>query len=998
MGSTERQTLPIPYGHHVYVVSDLSLSPTTNVASRPVREFIDLLGDIDDAAVVIVAGNLFYPDATSDLAKFIDATLRALPAVAAAIAEFCSKDTHRFVVLPGSDDRELDSNERAQAKLEAFGVSLATDVILQVATADGVRDLGVGAGTCSVDVARADVNDRADADRLEDPPSLSRFVSSRVLYRRLGAWVWLPVLAMLGFDLFNSITKVISHFTHHRYHVHAPHTQSFWGNLMVNILIIVVCEALVVGVAGLMVRRRFDRAARESESPTLSEPLSLTSVNGVDAIEIARRIGERGGAGAIIGGAPRPALAFLDRGVCAAPGPSRTVLTERRGRFGLPPVFSSVDRLGVVEVEAASTVRVRLHAAETPIRRGTLLERLVAGRPVQPPPPQFSTIVGSWPAGNPFPVTVERLAEQRRQRTIRRWASGLLFLDGLINIAVTASPPLRSRLHLVLSVLPLGVAQSAAALTAVAGIGMIMMARGVRRGQRRAWFLAVAALAFTVVTHLARGGSIVSSLVAGAILILIVVERRYFQATTDRSSLQAALPRLGLIAGLSVVAATLGIEASPARHHLPSFGVVLIACVERLIGLYNINLPDRVDDFIDPTLLTIGVSLIVSLFYLLTRPVVDRRLSQKGTSTERRLAELRAREIVRRHGRGTLDYFALRDDKQFFFFRDSLVAYAVYGGVALISPDPIGPEAERSEVFSAFRSYAEARGWTIGVMGAGEEWLSTYHAAGMHYLYLGDEAIVDCQAFSLEGGKMKGLRQACTRLARHGYTVQFLDPASIDPSHVTDILDLITMLRRGEAERGFSMMLGRLFNPKDKGLLLTIVNGPDGKPAAVCQFVPSPAINGYSLDLMRRDPGEHPNGLIDYALCSTIAHLREQGARGLSLNFAAFRSVLEGDKSDGAFTRVERWALKRLSGILPIETLWTFNSKYQPTWLPRHLVYPAAESFVPVVAAVFRAESITELPVLGRFLANDPTNRPGTVVPEEILEAARAVDEVASRK
>ena len=28
--------------------------------------------------------------------------------------------------------------------------------------------------------------------------------------------------------------------------------------------------------------------------------------------------------------------------------------SERRGRFGLPPVFSSVDRLGVVEVEAAS--------------------------------------------------------------------------------------------------------------------------------------------------------------------------------------------------------------------------------------------------------------------------------------------------------------------------------------------------------------------------------------------------------------------------------------------------------------------------------------------------------------------------------------------------------------------------------------------------------------------------------------------------------------------
>ena len=113
-----------------------------------------------------------------------------------------------------------------------------------------------------------------------------------------------------------------------------------------------------------------------------------------------------------------------------------------------------------------------------------------------------------------------------------------------------------------------------------------------------------------------------------------------------------------------------------------------------------------------------GVSLFVSSLYLLTRPVVDRRLSMTGRGAERRLAELRAREIVRRHGRGTLDYFALRDDKQFFFFRDSLVAYAVYGGVALVSPDPIGPEAERSEAFSAFRSYAEGRGWTIGVIGA----------------------------------------------------------------------------------------------------------------------------------------------------------------------------------------------------------------------------------------------------------------------------------------
>jgi len=372
--------------------------------------------------------------------------------------------------------------------------------------------------------------------------------------------------------------------------------------------------------------------------------------------------------------------------------------------------------------------------------------------------------------------------------------------------------------------------------------------------------------------------------------------------------------------------------------------------------------------------------------------VVDRRLSSGRAVPARYAAEIRARDIVRRHGTGTLDYFALRDDKQWFFHRDSLVAYAVYGGVCLVSPDPIGPVSERGHVWDAFRRYCDRNGWGVAVMAAAEEWLPIYRDSGMRHLYIGDEAVVDLEGFSLSGGKMKGLRQAVNRVERYGYTVRFLDPSRLSPDEGAPLVDLMGRNRRGEHERGFSMMLGRLFDPKDKGLLLTVVHGPDDRPVAVCQFVPSLAIEGYSLDLMRRDPGDHPNGLIDYALCSTIFHLADQGVRGLSLNFAAFRSVLDGERGEGTFTRVERWTLKRLSGILPIESLWNFNAKYQPSWLPRHLVYPGPESFVPVVAAILRAESITEIPVLGRFLTGDPSNRPGTVVPPEVLEAARQVD------
>ncbi len=517
-----------------------------------------------------------------------------------------------------------------------------------------------------------------------------------------------------------------------------------------------------------------------------------------------------------------------------------------------------------------------------------------------------------------------------------------------------------------------------------------MLSRGILRGQRRPWIAASVLLAVSTALHLAHAASVGALLLSAAVLVFLLVERRHFTGTTDRSSLRAALPVIGIVLLVSIGAAFFGIEVSNLhRGNLPSWPLVLLAVVERLIGLSSVALPDKIDDFVYPSMLTIGIAMIATILYLATRPVVDRRLSEHHRAAERRIAESRARDIVRRHGRGTLDYFALRDDKQYFFYGDSLVAYAVYGGICLVSPDPIGPEAERTQVWGAFRSFCDAHGWGVSVIGAGEAWLPIYDQGGMRWLYLGDEAIVDLPNFSLQGGKMKGLRQANTRVARNGYTCEFLDPATIDPARVPGLAELMGMNRRGEDERGFSMMLGRLFDPKDTGLVLAIVTDGEGVPAAMCQFVPSPGINGYSLDLMRRDPGEHPNGLLDFALCQSIEHFKQIGATRLSLNFAAFRSILDGEKGDGLSTRVERWGLKRLSSVFPIETLWRFNEKYQPSWQARYLVYASPESFIPTVMAAMRAESLTELPLFGRLLAQDPANRPGTVVPPELLEGRR---------
>ncbi len=646
-----------------------------------------------------------------------------------------------------------------------------------------------------------------------------------------------------------------------------------------------------------------------------------------------------------------------------------------------------------LEIETGADLHVRLLLAEADLPMATLGERLVTSDIVikgrSKAADVHAELAAGWPSGPSWPPAPEVAADRIRVRRIRRIAAVSLFVAGVIDLLSSVTTPLRQHLHLIAQYLPIAVVQAAGALTAIAGIAMIMLSRGILKGQGRSWLVAVALLVASLALHLFHAAGFITVIVCAGVLTLLIVKREYFRAQTESATALNAFLILAVGGLIATIGGFIAVEvAGRVRHHpLPPWPNVFLGSAERLVGVQWVKFPSTVDDYVSVSLLAVGLSLIVVALYLLTRPVVDRRLSSGRAAVGRRAAELRARDIVRRHGTGTLDYFALRDDKHWFFHRDSLVAYAVFGGVCLVSPDPIGPFSERDHVWDSFRRFVDRNGWGLGVMAASEEWLPTYQASGMRFLYIGDEAVVDPREFSLEGGKMKGLRQAVNRVARYGYTVRFLDPAHLNPGDAASMAELMAKSRRGEQERGFSMMLGRLFDPRDTGLLLTLVEGPDGTPVAMCQFVPSPAIGGYSLDLMRRDPGDHPNGLLDFALCSTITYLKDMGLMGLSLNFAAMRSILEGDSGDGVTQRVERWALKRLSGVLQIETLWRFNAKYEPRWLPRYIAFDSAEQFVPVAVQIMRAESLTEVPVIGRLLTTGAAKRSGPAVPEEVLTA-----------
>ncbi len=79
------------------------------------------------------------------------------------------------------------------------------------------------------------------------------------------------------------------------------------------------------------------------------------------------------------------------------------------------------------------------------------------------------------------------------------------------------------------------------------------------------------------------------------------------------------------------------------------------------------------------------------------------------------------------------------------------------------------------------------------------------------------------------------------------------------------------------------------------------------------------------------------------------------------------RAVLAGERGDGTSRRVERWFYGKMSDSMQIESLWRYNEKFDPDWVPRYACYDSAEHLLSSAAALAKAESWWDIPVVGRF-------------------------------
>jgi lysyl-tRNA synthetase class 2 len=500
---------------------------------------------------------------------------------------------------------------------------------------------------------------------------------------------------------------------------------------------------------------------------------------------------------------------------------------------------------------------------------------------------------------------------------------------GVVNIASALTPNIRWRGHLLLDFEPVEGIRLFHALALPAGAALLLVAPYLLRRRRRALQVAVTLMLMLGLFDLLKGLDFEETVITWGGAVLLLAGRRHFSVRHDPITLRSAVWRVPLLGLVGLAAAALATWASQGR---PSWSSVARETGDLLAwqpGPISFHHPFA---WIPLCVHLLEIGTLLAIAYVIFRPLAATR-SLPGPEAREAAAEL-----VRAHGDDTLSFFKLRADKQYFFSQSggAFVGYRIENGVLLLSGDPVGPSQALPGLLRELRAFAETRGLKLGAVGASERLSDLYEGFGLHTIYLGDEAIVELDKFSLEGRAIRKVRQSVSRLSKGGFSAELQPLRTLDAPTLEQVERVLERGREGAPERGFSMAMDSLRGLESHETLVLLARDEHDAIRGVLHFVPCYGREAVSLSFMRRDP-ETPNGLTEFMVVKAVELLRERGLEEMSLNFAAFAKWVHSPEKAH-----ERWLGKLITlgnPFFQIESLYRFNAKFFPRWEPRYLVY-----------------------------------------------------------
>jgi phosphatidylglycerol lysyltransferase len=543
---------------------------------------------------------------------------------------------------------------------------------------------------------------------------------------------------------------------------------------------------------------------------------------------------------------------------------------------------------------------------------------------------------------------------QRRIEMARRVIASLVGGGGVLMMLSSASPALYARLPLLERFVPLPLVEAGHLAAAMAGLLLLVLARGLARGYKAAFRLTLIVLTVAGCGAILKGFDWEEAVVLGVL----------FLATWSQAALFERPSHGDWIEGPDIVV------AATALTLFFLFGVVSHRVSGATLDRWtNIGYRFQAARFLR-TAASMTLAVSAAAVYLLLRSPVRFKRPEQGE----------VRVVLALHARigGNTNalMIATGDKSAFIDGERGFCLYRTVGPYVVVFSDPVVRSAsDRTAFLDAFFSFAGELDRRPVFYQISLDWIPVLHDRGYDFFKLGEEAHVSLHAITLEGHAGKMYRQILRRGDRDGVRFRVLAPQEV-LSHL-DELETISnewLQTKGLAERQFSMgFFDRDYLLQYPCAIVEETAAPH-RILAFANLLEGPQRTELSVDLMRHR--RDARSLMDFLFVSLFMRGREQGYARFNLGMAPLASV---GNQHGAHARerLARVLFQRGEHWYNFQGLRAYKDKFDPDWVPRYMAYQNAWEW-PVAIAYVSAliaggwGTIATSPASGREQARQP--------------------------
>ncbi len=495
--------------------------------------------------------------------------------------------------------------------------------------------------------------------------------------------------------------------------------------------------------------------------------------------------------------------------------------------------------------------------------------------------------------------------------------AAITFLAGTILLISGATPARAGRMGWINDVLPLPVVEASAYFASIAGVGLIVLARGLQHRLRAAYHLTIWLLVGGILFALASALDIEQALDLSVMLVVLVPSKRFF---FRKASMLEERFTPGWIAAIVVV--LIGAAATAIAHY----------------GSAGLG-PDVFWRFGDEAqgpraqraLLLAGIALGAFGVARLLRPA-------RGRPAPASADDLAAAAVVIAASPRASSQLMFLGDKAIMFdsTRTAFIMYGVAGRSWVALGDPVGPVRESVQLIHDFVAECDRHGGWPVFYRVTPALLHLYLDYALSVAKLGEIARVSLPDFSLEGPKRRNLRRVWRKADDHGSTIPMIPPAEYDSlfPQLQPVSD--EWLRaKGVREKGFS--LGRFDHEFMRRSAIGVVR-QQGRIVAFVTLWLSGQLGETEVDLMRQT-ADAPPGIMRYALIEAMFWASKEGFAWFNLGAAP----LSGIRSSAVTPLWNQLALT-VRGVgeryYNFKGLREFKDWFYPEWEPTYLVSP----------------------------------------------------------